>query len=139
MDKMKLAHEMALAMAADGNVPNENIVTIVWQYADAMQAEADTREDKARPDALKAVQQTFINGVEQPRSAPSKEEWQPDWSQAPDGYNWFCVGLDGGYGFFTNQAPELFEDYYIVGADGFVVRNHSYQGDWRESLRERPQ
>ena len=52
MDKMKLAHEMALAMAADGNVPNENIVTIVWQYADAMQAEADKREDKARPETL---------------------------------------------------------------------------------------
>lgn len=45
MDKLKMAHEMALAMAADGNVPNENIVAIVWQYADAMQAEAEKRTE----------------------------------------------------------------------------------------------
>ena len=29
--KMEMAHEMALAMAADGNVPNENIVAIMFQ------------------------------------------------------------------------------------------------------------
>lgn len=52
MDKLTLAHDMALAMAADGNVPNENIVAIVWQYADAMQAEADKRISKERPEVL---------------------------------------------------------------------------------------
>jgi hypothetical protein len=52
MDKMQLAHDMALAMAADGNVPNENIVAIVWQYADAMQAEADKRSNTERPKVL---------------------------------------------------------------------------------------
>lgn len=67
------------------------------------------------------------------------KEWQPDWSKAPDGYNWFCVGSNDGYGFFSNQAPELFKDYYFVGADGFVVNNHGYQGNWQDSLRKRPQ
>lgn len=101
---------------------NERMAIIsenAFKLAGAMQAEADKREDKTRPEVL--------------------EEWQPDWSQAPSGYDWFCVGSNGGYGFFSNQAPELFKDYYFVGADGFVVNNHGYQGAWRDSLRKRPQ
>jgi hypothetical protein len=60
MDKMQLAHDMALAMAADGNVPNENIVAIVWQYADAMQAEADER-NKAEAEQKRKEMREMLN------------------------------------------------------------------------------
>lgn len=121
MDKLQMAHDWAMNTINAGYCNETKLmVKEAWCYADAMQAEAEKRECKERPEVL-------------------KEEWQPDWSQAPDGYNWFCVGSNGGYGFFSNQAPELFEDYYFVGADGFVVNNHGYQGNWQDSLRERPQ
>lgn len=48
---------------------------LAWDYADAMQDEADKRKSKPEPPSL---QQTFIDGVEQPRYAPPCEEWQPD-------------------------------------------------------------
>lgn len=121
MNKMQMAHDYAMKHIQEGWDINYDILVVdAWQYADAMQAEAEKRKDKTRPEVL-------------------KEEWQPDWSQAPAGYNWFCVGSNGGYGFFSNQAPELFKDYYFVGADGFVVNNHGYQDNWKNSLRKRPQ
>ena len=67
------------------------------------------------------------------------EEWQPDWSQAPMGFNRFVVGSDGGYGFFTNMEPQLQDDFWFVGADGIVIKDHGYQGNWQDSLRKRPQ
>lgn len=121
MDKLKMAHEWAMkSFLTHGFKDEEERSVHAWKYADAMQAEAEKRKPSGLPDAL-------------------KEEWQPDWSKAPDGYNWFCVGSNDGYGFFSNQAPELFDDYYFVGADGFVVNNHGYQGNWKNSLRKRPQ
>ena len=66
MDKLKLAHEMALAIQGTKLLHDMELVSdMAWRYADAMQAEADKRVNKERPDVL-------------------KEEWQPDWSQAPD-------------------------------------------------------
>ena len=51
MDKMKLAHEYALEMAKQG-ISLKSCKELGWKYADAMQAEAEKREDKTRPDVL---------------------------------------------------------------------------------------
>ena len=99
-------------------------IKMAWQYADAMQAEADKRMVKL-PDVFFDTKQN--------------EEWQPDWSQAPMGFNRFVVGSDGGYGFFTNMEPQLQDDFWFVGADGIVIKDHGYQGNWQDSLRKRPQ
>ena len=134
-----MAHEYAMKCIGNPNVSvktNNEIIAFAWQYADAMQAEADKR--KSKPE-LPSLQQTFIDGVEQPRYAPSCDEWQPDWSQAPMGFNRFVVGSDGGYGFFTNMEPQLQDDFWFVGADGIVIKDHSYKGNWQDSLRKRPQ
>ena len=173
--KLEMAHEWMMKHD-DGSMSVEVVVFKAWQYADAMQAEADKRENKTRPEVLMVVQQTFINGIEQPRYATSMgdqkrtpkvsrfersdavkevlsraenmglikpkadKEWQPDWSQAPDGYNWFVVGGRSGKGFFCLVEPSIVKDHYwFVGEDCLSVDKHNYQGDWRNSLRKRPQ
>ena len=135
LDKAKMAHDYAIEMLKRGD-PERSIAFDAWTLADAMQAEADKRKPIPK---LPALQQTFIDGVEQPRYAPSCDEWQPDWSQAPMGFNRFVVGSDGGYGFFTNMEPQLQDDFWFVGADGIVIKDHSYKGNWQDSLRKRPQ
>ena len=51
MDKLKLAHEYALEMAKQG-IPLKSCKELGWKYADAMQAEAEKRVNKERPEAL---------------------------------------------------------------------------------------
>ena len=121
MDKMKLAHDYAMKHIQEGWDINYDVIVVdAWQYADAMQAEADKRKPSGLPEAL-------------------KEEWQPDWSQAPDGYNWFCVGGCSGAGYFCNIEPVIYKDHYwFTGEDAVEVKDHGYQGNWKESLRERP-
>ena len=91
MDKLKLAHEYALEMAKQG-IPLKSCKELGWKYADAMQAEADKREDKTRPKALLTKDKDgnclhFNHEFGHRRCmdcGSSLEEWQPDWSQAPD-------------------------------------------------------
>ena len=137
LDKAKMAHDYLLKLMETNPKLNAKYATeFVWEMVDAMQAEADKRKPIPK---LPALQQTFIDGVEQPRYAPSCDEWQPDWSQAPMGFNRFVVGSNGGYGFFTNMEPQLQDDFWFVGADGIVIKDHGYQGNWQDSLRKRPQ
>lgn len=94
MDKLKLAHEMALAIQCTKLLYDMELVSeMAWKYADAMQAEADKRVNKERPDVL-------------------KEEWQPDWSQAPnDAIGWMIFdGAStwlGESGFLIEEAPSF--------------------------------
>lgn len=83
---MKLAHEYALEMAKQG-IPLKSCKELGWKYADAMQDEADKREQQEQ-NKLKREQQNHQDEL----VSIGLEEWQPDWSQAPIGYDWFCVG-----------------------------------------------
>lgn len=51
MDKLTMAHEYALEMAKQG-IPLKSCKELGWKYADAMQAEAEERVNKERPEAL---------------------------------------------------------------------------------------
>lgn len=112
--------------------PNE-LAKQAYDIAAAMQAEADKRKPKPE---LPSLQQTFIDGVEQPRYAPGSEEWQPDfvpteilkhdawrkswqgenikpslewqpdWSQAPSRMNYYFVNRDGGEYWTVNKPDE---------------------------------
>ena len=144
-----MAHEYAMKCIGNPNVSvktNNEIIAFSWQYADAMQAEADKRKPIHK---LPALQQTFIDGVEQPRYAPSCDEWQPDWSQAPDWANWWA--MDG----FSNQANWYDSEPYIDGDSEIEnewnielkanmetyekAPSFNYAGNWQDSLRKRPQ
>ena len=97
LDKAKLAHdyavkyfEVALKDNADSDFNFKHVSLIAWEYADAMQAEADKRKPKGVP---KALQQTFVNDVEQPRYAP--QVFKIDWSLAPSDSKYWAVDENG--------------------------------------------
>ena len=129
--KLEMAHEWYLKHL---EVHESASVHGAWQYADAMQAEADKREKEEAAQRRKEIREmlnapnTFVEREGQ--HFDDVEEWQPDWSQAPnnaltwainsDGYASWALYKDGHY-FSTVQAPSF-----------------GYTGDWRESLRKRP-
>lgn len=57
-----------------------------------------------------------------------KEEWQPDWSQAPEDSLYWCKSELGAYYWMGHKGNP------IDDAPSF-----SYTGDWRNSLRKRPE
>ena len=67
MDKLKLAHDYAMVRLTTSNPKTlDEIITLSWYYADAMQAEADKRVNKERPDVLgDRLEETTMNLIEQ--------------------------------------------------------------------------
>ena len=124
MDKLKLAHDYALKQmeSLSGNSTMQSLVSVAWQYADAMQAEADKRVNKERPDVL-------------------KEEWQPDWSQAPEWANYIAVYSDYCNASYFEKEPKIISGYTWGGTDGksLLTPIPVYTGNWQNSLRKRPQ
>ena len=134
---------MALAIQGTKLIHDMELVSdMAWKYADAMQAEADKRKPIPK---LPALQQTFIDGVEQPRYAPSCDEWQPDWSQAPDWANWWCLSVMHGAMWFsrepicTKATWAMLNDVKFCAASFDEAPSFNYQGNWQDSLRKRPQ
>lgn len=114
MDKLQMAHDWAMKII-EGNMraaDASDLIHRAWKYADAMQAEAEKCESKERPDVL-------------------KEEWQPDWSQAPDADAWRMY-RDGNCAWLIDLGGE---DFIWFGR----APSFDYQGNWQNSLRKRPQ
>ena len=142
--KLEMAHEYAIALInSDCEMQFDKFIRLCWNYADAMQAEADKREKEEAAQRRKEIREmlnapnTFVEREGQ--HFDDVEEWQPDWSQAPSGYDWFVVGGRSGKGFFCLVEPTIVKDrYWFVGEVCLSVDKHNYQGDWRNSLRKRP-
>ena len=118
MDKLKMAHEYALEMAKQG-IPLKSCKELGWKYADAMQAEADSRVNKERPSVL--------------------QEWQPDWSVAPEWAKWWAMDKDGVANWFDDK-PSCDCGYLSFG-DALqcnLAPSFNYRCDWKDSLRKRP-
>ena len=119
--KLEMAHEYAIALInSDCEMQFDKFIRLCWNYADAMQAEADKREKEETCDKSLNIDSKEL----------SIEEWQPDWSQAPDNALTWAINSDGyaswalykdGHYFSTVQAPSF-----------------GYHSNWRESLRKRP-
>ena len=123
LDKAKMAHDWYMKHSESPSFMDTEI-KMAWQYADAMQAEANKRAIKL-PDV-------FFN-------TKQNEEWQPDWSQAPDNMTHFAVDANGS-GWFFNREPHAESDCcWYCGDDSIELDNHNYQGNWQDSLRKRPQ
>lgn len=151
MDKMKLAHDAALAMINSGYSLHTAIAD-AWAYADAMQAEADNSEKEEAAQKRKEIRDmlthpnTFVEREGQ--HFDDVEEWQPDWSQAPEWAKWWA--MDG----FSNEANWYYSTPYLdEDSDGEYEWNielrsngetyskapsFNYHGNWKDSLRERP-
>lgn len=125
LDKAKMAHDWAMKYGKmDSNYNRENTVKLAWDYADEMQAEEDKRVVKF-PDVFF---DTKLN-----------EEWQPDWSQAPDGYNWWAMDRDG-FSCWHKSKPNTQSGIYfwIRLPTATKAPSFNYQGNWQDSLRKRP-
>lgn len=131
MDKLTLAHSYALlhmTIPQYKDVDDLELVGWAFDYAEAMLAENEKRKDKSRPEVL--------------------DEWQPDWSQAPDGANWWAMD-ESGRSFWFAYEPYISSEYpdeWIfdgknhggIGHEYWKSPNFNYQGDWKDSLRKRP-
>ena len=130
--KLEMAHEFMMKKMETETIDNHwELFYTSWRYADAMQAEADKREQKKQSEhVFEAV-----------------DEWQPDWSQAPDSLvKYFAVDKNGRGGWFISK-PTLCSDHWYwsdfeerVDNDNYDhAPSFGYTGDWRNSLRKRPE
>lgn len=101
----------------------EKLVGYGFDYADAMYAEMEKREDKSRPDVLKF--------------AKIDSEWSPNWSQAPENAVAWAMDSDGCTKWHSVK-PTIRRNYWVRYCDPIDAPSFNYKGDWRESLRERP-
>lgn len=126
LDKAKMAHDWVMKYGkVDSNYNRENTVQLAWQYADAMQAEADKRVVK--------LPHVFFD-------AKQNEEWQPDWSQAPAWANYIAVYSDYCNASYFEKEPKIISGYTWGGTDGksLLTPIPAYTGNWQDSLRKRP-
>ena len=184
--KLEMAHEWAMKHGDAETVGSrQNMIKYAWDYADAMQAEANKREKEdaaqrrkeiremlnapntfveregqhfddvanqkrtpkvsrfERSDAVKEVLSRAENmGLIKPKAI---EEWQPDWSQAPDWANWWAMDGDKKTRWIYSELEQPYTSdtylrWFAVGRfDSADAPSFGYTGNWRNSLRERPE
>lgn len=144
--KLEMAHEWYMKYSESPSFMNTE-VEMAWQYADAMQAEADKRGeeeiDKWSDELSNILKLSKFKPLE---LQPDSKEWQPDWSQAPEWANWWAMDKSG-QGIWHNLEPSRDQSVaeWVIdfsGGSDFsykVSPDFNYTGDWRDSLRKRPQ
>ena len=128
--KLEMAHDYAMKHIQEGWDINYDVLVVdAWQYADAMQAEADKRgKEEQSEHVFEAI-----------------EEWQPDWSQAPDWANWWAMDENKNTRWIYSELEQpyisdMFLRWFAVGRfDSEDAPSFGYTGNWRNSLRKRPQ
>ena len=143
MDKLTMAHQMALAIQGTKLLHDMELVSeMAWKYADAMQAEADKR-NKAESQEKRKQMRELLNAcntfIEKEGQHFDDVEWQPDWSQAPDWANWWALDKDFIANWFDGK-PSVDSGYLSFGEaiQCDLSPSFNYQGAWQDSLRKRP-
>ena len=143
MNKLQMAHEYAIALInSDCEMQFDKFIRLCWNYADAMQAEADKREkeesEKKRADIREMLKanNTFV----EPEGQHFDDvEWQPDWSQAPSWANWWAVDLDLAQAHWYGAEPTINTITWRRRTRTCKqAPSFNYQGNWQDSLRKRP-
>ena len=149
MDELKMAHEFAMKQLENskGNITIASLKSFAWEYADAMQAEADKREHKhlflnGQPCSCGVSTQDVVWKIGE-RQEIREEEWQPDWSQAPDGFDWLAIDGVGPF-WYRNMPTWDGEEWsaYKDDREGSSTENtmpFGYKGKYINSLRKRPE
>ena len=148
MDKLTLAHEWAMK---HGSTMTHKTVIDALAYADAMQAESEKR-NKAEVEQKRKEMREMLNAPNtfierEGQHFDDVEEWQPDWSQAPEWAKWWVATanksgkITGGW--FYESKPEFGlgdgpSVYQNVGCLVVLTDSFGYQGNWQDSLRKRP-
>lgn len=143
--KLEMAHDYLRDIVSNWEYGDSfDPVTEAWKYADAMQAEADKRKKEGAEEESKKrkeVRQKLINTFESNKLHCS-DEWQPDWSQAPDVATYWTMRQDGECLWWKGEP--LFDGSCFYDAVGIChtvgyAPSFGYTGDWRNSLRKRPE
>ena len=141
--KLEMAHEWIMKHD-DGSMSAEVVVFKAWQYADAMQAEADKREKEEATQRRKEIRE-MLNApntfIEREGQHFDDVEWQPDWSQAPNVATHWTMRQDGKCLWWKGKP--LFDGSCFYDAVGIChtvgyAPSFGYHSDWRNSLRKRP-
>ena len=128
MNKLQMAQEYALKMLENLNPmqidkpTRDGLAYECFELAEAMLAENDKRVIKL-PDV-------FFD-------TKPNEEWQPDWSQAPDAKYW-AMDKDSSANFFRNKPEITNGNGWDFGGVMQSNNAHKYTGNWQDSLRKRP-
>ena len=134
--KLEMAHEYAIALInSDCEMQFDKFIRLCWNYADAMQAEADKREPSGFPNVLRGACGEIV------AVKVDDKEWQPDWSQAPDVATHWTMRQDGKCLWWKGKP--LFDGSCFYDAVGIChtvgyAPSFGYHSDWRNSLRKRP-
>lgn len=133
MDKLTIAHEWYMKHADGANTHMDLEIGLAWKYADAMQDEADKRNNKETCDKNIGLDSSVLKP-----SNSMELEWQPDWSQAPCWADWWATDKDLD-SFWHENKPKFDEiEFYQCGM--FCdAPSFNYQGDWKDSIRKRPE
>jgi len=129
--KLEMAHEYLLRFSGA-------TVADAWAYADAMQVEADKRKPSEFPSVLRGACGEIV------AVKVDDKDWQPDWSQVPVWANWWSVD-ENGTANFSGKKPNIEGRqwvYYSAASENLChieAPSFGYTGDWRNSLRKRPQ
>lgn len=118
----ELAEKILLALVSNPNFSptdsDSDTAAACWDLAEAMQAQVDKRK----------------------APEPDLDTWQPDWSLAPQGYDWFYKDSNGDL-VFTTKKPVIHKKlnaWVVVGHADFFEYDIDCPIDWRSSLRQRP-
>ena len=142
INKEQLAEKLMVGMLNNPSIKInsetiEQMVLYAWECVDLMQAEADKRKVVGVPEAL---QQTFVNDVEQPRYAP--QVFKIDWSLAHGDSKYWAVDENGEANWYQKKPyidyDEFNYEFDIDGSSHYKAPSFDYKGDWRDSLRGRP-
>ena len=147
--KLEMAHEWAMKHGDAETVGSrQNMIKYAWDYADTMQAEADKRNKAEAEQKRKAIRE-MINAdntfLEKEGQHFDDVEWQPDWSQAPDWANWWAMDENKNTRWIYSELEQpyisdMFLRWCAVGRfDSADAPSFGYTGDWRNSLRKRPE
>ena len=164
MNKLQMAHEYFMKHGRNNSWMESDAID-AWKYADAMQAEEDKRKVSGVPEAIRENSHIFGSPAPvRPFLTKDKdgncthfhhefghkkcmdcgaclEQWQPDWSQAPDWAVAWAMDMSGEcYWHSGSREPKVDNHIFESSADGhtFEAPSFGYKGKWKESLRKRP-
>lgn len=129
-----MAHEYAMKHSKADTIYNrEETIELAWRYADAMQAEADKRNNKETRDKNIGLDSSVLKP-----SNSMELEWQPDWSVAPESADYWAMDENGWCNWYSKEHEVIgtqwdWDDVFKSSS------SFNYQGNWQESLRKRPQ
>lgn len=145
MNKLEMAHQyfmQTIGFIRDNNIDHnfDDVVSESRDYVYAMQAEADKREINIE-EIMKDHKHGFIYGrfCACGKVRDVEEEWQPDWSQAPDDADYWAMDMDNKCYWFANE-PHINNDHneWVNETHYYDSVSFNYTGNWRGSVRKRP-